>query len=275
MKTRSGRSKPSTPGVPRAAGAKSGAPRPRPRVFGFRTGRPGRGGFTLIEILIALGLFAIGASALMALYLQNLNTAKLAREEIILAMLFKDIATKNQLSAYTGNKRFGRAFCPEDWCCDSPPCRTGWEIGHPSDPKQSIEAYNRMVAKDPQNPEPEEKLRLWQNVHMYRGFNFVMDYVYPPKIENDQFVDWDGYGIINEKDVGVDITGDGKVEDIDVDFGPPSPSHGVEYDARKMSNYTRRFKLTIFWELRDPKNFKSGKWEEFYFSVFNPDLAKH
>ena len=43
-----------------------------------------RGGFTLIEVLIALGLFAVGAASILGLFLKNLQSAKLAREEVVL-----------------------------------------------------------------------------------------------------------------------------------------------------------------------------------------------
>ena len=79
-----------------------------------------RRGFTLIEILIALGLFTIGSAALMSLYIKNLNTAKLAREEIILAMVNKDVTAKNQISAFTAKAAgipgdFAYAFGVDQW----------------------------------------------------------------------------------------------------------------------------------------------------------------
>lgn len=242
----------------------------------------GRRGFTLIEILIALGLFAIGSAALLALFIQNLNTAKLAREEIILAMMYKDIATKNQLAAFTANSRYGRKFpAPDDMAGADP-----WLVGHPTDMDESIRRYDSTVAKDPSNPTPEEKKRLWANIHMYRSFTFTLENITSliRAEENYQFTDWDGYGIIYEREIGVDIgspTGggpDGNVTDDGwFDFGDPAPSHGVEYDSDGMRYYIKRLKLIIGWELRDrtPGNIKSGKWEKFYFSLFNPDLAKH
>ena len=59
-----------------------------------------------------------------------------------------------------------------------------------------------------------------------------------------------------------------------------APSHGVEFincgiNPDGFRFYYKRLKLIIGWELRDPTLIQSGKWEVFYFAVFNPDLAKH
>ena len=80
-----------------------------PERSSLRSGQ-GRRGFTLVEVLLALGLFAIGSSALIALFLRNLYSAKLAREEVVLALISKDVATKNQLAAFTANSAAGREF---------------------------------------------------------------------------------------------------------------------------------------------------------------------
>ena len=73
----------------------------RQRASRTRTERGGsRRGFTLVEVLIALALFAMGSTALMGLSLKNLHSAKLARTEIILALIQKDVASKNQLAAF-------------------------------------------------------------------------------------------------------------------------------------------------------------------------------
>jgi prepilin-type N-terminal cleavage/methylation domain-containing protein len=61
----------------------------------------GRGaqGFTLIEVLIALAIFLGAMMAILGLYMQNLRLAMMAREEIIVSMLQRDIMARNQVVA--------------------------------------------------------------------------------------------------------------------------------------------------------------------------------
>lgn len=242
----------------------------------------GRRGFTLIEVLIALGLFAIGASALLSLFAKNLATAELAREEIILAMITKDVTAKNQLAAFTagtaGLKTFGDAvqFSPVNQ----------WLVGVEPDTllddvTLSPLSYNKVVAVDPANPTAAEKPRLWENIHMYRNFNFAIEVLGRNILEDNQYVDWDGYGIIREDQIGQDLNADGDTDD-SFDFGNPAPSHSVEYDSTQMRYYIKRIKMTIIWKWRDPTNyatgadwFKGSRREIFYFPLYNPDLKKH
>ena len=70
---------------------------------------PGRSarGFTLIEVLIALGIFLGAMMAILGLYFQNLRLARMAREEIILSMIQRDVMARNLVvsSARAGHER--------------------------------------------------------------------------------------------------------------------------------------------------------------------------
>ncbi len=64
-------------------------------------------GFTLIEVLIALGIFLGAMLAILGIYFQNLRLARMAREEIIVSMIQRDIMARNQVvaSARAGHER--------------------------------------------------------------------------------------------------------------------------------------------------------------------------
>ena len=64
-------------------------------------------GFTLIEVLIALGIFLGSMMAILGLYFHNLHLARMAREEIILSMIQRDIMARNAVvaSARAGHER--------------------------------------------------------------------------------------------------------------------------------------------------------------------------
>ena len=64
-------------------------------------------GFTLIEVLIAMGIFLGAMLAILGIYFQNLRLARMAREEIIVSMIQRDIMARNQVvaSARAGQER--------------------------------------------------------------------------------------------------------------------------------------------------------------------------
>src|SRR5687767_8738918 len=57
--------------------------------------------FSLLEVIVALGVLAIGATAALLLYNSNIRTARQTKDEIILSLLVRDIRAKTQLAAYT------------------------------------------------------------------------------------------------------------------------------------------------------------------------------
>ncbi|MBN1809492.1 MAG: type II secretion system protein [Planctomycetes bacterium] len=225
-----------------------------------------KGGFTLIEVLFALGILALGGASLIALFTHNLREAKRAREEIIINIIQRDVSIRNQLAAY--------AAPASGW--DFYTNRDQWVI-------DDITAYDQMAQDDS---------RKWENIPAYRGYYFWVDvddaerggapwsddpnthgfYLY-----DTQFVDWDGYGWI-------DLNNDG-VLDGGEDYGVPAPSHKIEYDSRGMRQYMMRMRGIIAWDLKvsDPSIVKAkilngeriAKYHIFYFSVYNPDTQKH
>lgn len=309
----------------------------RQRASQTRTARGGsRRGFTLVEVLIALALFAMGASALMGLYLKNLHSAKLARTEIILALIQKDVASKNQLAAFQSDLPAPRYTFAQDFAKPEPDQnfnRDQWLVGHDGsdssgnipdpdivNPEESIDHYNRLVAPYDSAPPPGKTInellaitsikhplfnglddeieaqwhRLWEHIIMYRGFTYILrkfESTDADNKENNQFVDWDGYGWLIEEEYGVsfnDDNDDGKIDgDDDTDdrwnLGKPSPSHGVAFDPKGLRYYYKRLKIIVGWDLANGKKFdarefpdpRSGKYDVFYFSVYNPDLHKH
>ena len=57
-------------------------------------------GFTLIEVLFALGILALGGTSLVALFAHNLREARRAREEIVINVIQRDVTVRNQLAAF-------------------------------------------------------------------------------------------------------------------------------------------------------------------------------
>ncbi len=64
-------------------------------------------GFTLVEVLIALGIFLGAMMAILGIYFQNLRLARMAREEIVVSMIQRDIMSRNAVvaSARAGHER--------------------------------------------------------------------------------------------------------------------------------------------------------------------------
>jgi len=94
----------------RAAGRPAGRRRDRARTAAA--------GFTLIEVLVALGIFLGAMLAVLGIYFQNLRLARMAEEEIVVSMIQRDIMARNHVraSARAGQARAHRrapASCPE------------------------------------------------------------------------------------------------------------------------------------------------------------------
>jgi prepilin-type N-terminal cleavage/methylation domain-containing protein len=223
-----------------------------------------KNGFTLIEVLFALGILAVGGTSLIALFAHNLREAKRAREEIIINVIQRDVSVRNQLAAFAAAANGLRFY--ED--------ASNWLV-------KDIAAYDAMA----QTPE-----RMWENIPAYIGYYF---WVEPYErggapwsndqntkglvLYDAQFVDWDGYGWI-------DLNNDMKMDPGEW-FGDPAPSHKIEYDSRGMRNYMMRLRGIIAWDLKisDPAIVKAkilageniAKYHIFYFTVYNPDTQKH
>ncbi len=231
-------------------------------------------GFTLIEIIMALAILVVGSVAILGLYVQNLRLASAARREVMLAVMEKDIASKNQLAAFKANSQYGLSFASDNWLV------------------KDYHKYNDLI--DPTNfdaarywPGPSYPEDDW--IDVYRGYyfaaytlqrsgSFFADaaathglYLY-----DAQFVDWDGYGWI-------DIDEDGE-KGSDEDFGDPAPSHFLHYDSRKMGNYIKKIECVLAWNLNfDPEELFTRvmggiefghSFQKFRFMVYNPDLNK-
>lgn len=270
-------------------------------------------GFSLLEVIVALGLLAVGATAVLALYIQNLRAARQAKEQIALTLLKRDLRAKTQLAALT-------AFT------GSPPRsifqESAWllrDSSAPDDPGAPAALDGGTTpagstAQDALNGQQWEAVRqrydeisgpggAWDANPLYANFQFRMRTVLPPEAENNQFVDWDGYDIW---DAGArrllpniyssEIEGEGAVPAkkpavpaaapfssrgtappgaaAEGYFGPPRPSHGVVLDPRGFRFHAKRIQCVIGWDLNNSKDIFSGQHETFYFSVYNPGLRR-
>ena len=235
------------------------------------------GGFTLIEIIISLAILAVGSVAVLGLYVQNLRLAGVARREVVLAIMEKDIAAKNQLAAFRANSQYGMDFAGPAWLI------------------KDYKAYNEFI--DPNQRDCPGAALYWpgpdvdeaDSMEIYKGYYFAAYTLRRQGITfadsrathglylyDNQFVDYDGYGWI-------DLNWDG-VEDMDEDFGDPAPSHFVKYDSRKMEQYMKRIECVVVWDWpRNPDELftrvASGwdighNYQKFRFMVYNPDLGK-
>jgi len=245
-------------------------------MAGDKTRAAPRGGFTLIEVLFALGILALGGSSLIALFVHNLREAKRAREEIVINVIQRDVTVRNQLAAFAASAA-GKNFWVDvnDWIV------------------KDIDNYNLTVALG-------DDQRRWENIPAYTGYFFFVDpferqgapwsnhaATMGLVLYDNQFVDWDGYGWI-------DLNNNNQFDDGE-DFGDPEPSHKIKYDSRGMRNYMMRMRGIIAWDTKvkvatlasptgvsqdDLKNrILNGdaiaKYHVFYFTVYNPDTQKH
>ena len=238
------------------------------RIRGRKTAA-GKSGFTLIEVLFALGILALGGSSLIALFAHNLREAKRAREEIVMNVIQRDVTVRNQLAAYAATTSGLRFY--EDL--------SKWIISDET-------AYDNTV---------DAAERKWKMIPAYYGYHFWVDaferggapwsddaQTHGLFMYDNQFVDWDGYG-------WVDLNNNGK-SDVGETFGEgaegaPKPSHRVFYDSRGMRNYMMRMRGIVAWDLKisDVATVKSrilngeniAKYHIFYFTIYNPDTQKH
>ncbi|MCZ7643798.1 MAG: prepilin-type N-terminal cleavage/methylation domain-containing protein [Planctomycetota bacterium] len=241
-----------------------------------------RPGFSLLEVLMALALLVFGSVAVLSLFMNNLKTTRQAKEEVVLALLANEIQTRCQLAAHfayddadpSRGTFDGSAWLPRDPAAPDDP---GAPLpGAPGTPER--DAFNAQdwkivkAAYDALAPESQ----AWDDAPIRAGYQFRLRTVVPPQRENDQFVDWDGYGWIEEAETGADLDGDGApgAAEAGRQFGEPVPSHGVYYDPRGLRFYLKQLECVIGWDLQNPRDIFSGQYHVFQFTVYNPDARK-
>ena len=270
------------------------------------------GGFTLLEVVVALGLFAVGAVAVLFLYSNTVNTARQSKNEMTLALLMRDLREKVQLAALN-------AFSGSP--AESTFHTSNWLLRDPS-AEDDPGAPTRLDATTPNSSGTPDTIALnaqvwaeivkrydsvggaggkWDDNPLYRNFQFRMRTVVPPEVENNQFVDWDGYDIWDSgskkllANIHADEVDDNSGEQKrrapvvvpesargarapgtrnDGYFGPPRSSHGVAYDPRGVRRYIKHIKCVIGWDLSKSSDIYSGVHHTFYFTVYNPDARK-
>jgi prepilin-type N-terminal cleavage/methylation domain-containing protein len=341
---------------------------PRPTTRNPERGTRNRAkGFTLIEVLIALGIFLGAMLAVLGIYFQNLRLARMAREEIIVSMIQRDIMARNQVraSARAGHERaFKRritAVTPPSFDeygspRDGTTYATEPSIGETTDPSKvflagwgvrNITTWERASGLHwgRSTPAAESDLALYENFYFIahpvwrypdkttldaqgnpkypwvrnKNFNPATVGEWNPAttsgyrglaLEDSQFTDWDGYGM-------VDMDRDGYPE---TNRGLPAPSPGpihsvapanfpansdkyedspyrIFYNSDKMGYYFMRLRVRIMWQVKlleevynmtdhevlaaEDGNKALGieprrvfNHTEYYFSVVNPDIVK-
>ena len=319
-----------------------------------------RAGFTLVEVLIALGIFLGAMMAILGIYFQNLRLARMAREEIIVSMIQRDIMARNQVVAVAraGNERswrrgvagwgqpplFGQFGSPRD----GTEYGVGAAIGETTDPATALTAGwgvrnictwegTSGLHWGRSNPAAETDVPIYENfyftVHPVWRYSDTTDAdgdgfpdypwvqrTFQPNtadewkaamttgmpglaVEDSQYTDWDGYGL-------VDMDNDGEPEtDRGVPYPSPGPIHSVvpggfqggsnTYDnnpyrifylSDKLGHYLLRLRVRIMWQVkleedvynltdaqvldREDKGERVFNHTEYFFSVFNPDIVK-
>jgi hypothetical protein len=286
-----------------------------------------------------MGIFLAAMLAITGLYFQNLRLARMAQEEIILSMIQRDVMSRNLVVANTrcGDERaWVRAnagsvpsgFSPQfsltgfGTAADTDPATVmtlGWGV-------RNIESWEAVSGLHWGRSAP----AAMHDVPLYTGFYFAVAPVerhFPSgtgavsdwgavgntpglALEDCQFTDFDGYGL-------VDMDDDGEPE---TDRGLPSPSPGpimnadlstggadyanspfrLFYNSRSMSRYMLKLRVRVMWNVRnladltltdrevldfeggtnvtgknpDLKRERVFHYTTYYFSAFNPDVVK-
>mgnify|MGYP001013410483 CR=1 FL=1 len=246
-----------------------------------------RAGFTLIEVMIAMGIFLAAMLAVSGLYFANLKLARMAQDEIVLSMIQRDVMARNLVVA---NARAGEERL--------------YVRNNPGSVPSSFTTPFTMFG-DPADADPGVLTKGWgvrnvasweassglhwgistpaadTDVPLYNGFYFSVVPVSrhfpsggaPPvagdwgavgntpglALEDCQFTDFDGYG-------WVDMDGDGIPE---TDRGTPAPSPGplmdasladcgyaaspfkLYYNSNNMSRYFMKLRVRVMWNVRD------------------------
>jgi len=269
-----------------------------------------RTGFTLIEVLVALGILALGTVAIVSLHLNNLRTARQTKDELTLALLMQELRTRTQLLAYTAANATGSTFESSSWLLhddatpdtsDEPPEALD-ALGYDDSARRRAfneQAWSAIKAKFDALSAPGS---TWDKHPLYGTWQFRMRTRSAAEAENNQFVDWDGYDIwdsqqrlhrpnIHDDEV---LTGEASTDPahrpLEIPkanraappagatnegyFGPPRSSHGVVFDPRGLRQFAKRVECVIGWDLADSKDIFSGQYHVFVFTVYNPDARK-
>jgi prepilin-type N-terminal cleavage/methylation domain-containing protein len=265
-------------------------------------------GFTLIEIILALGIFALGIVYVFALFDQATRTTEKARQQVIVSILYQDIKSKQQAAAVMAVAGGVDTFHERNngWSTDGSPVGMhgyggNWLLtrGAYDDLTPDVDEYNN---DDWSLGSDGKRDFRYQDVAIYYGFMFNIESADMTPKEADQFVDFDGYiatdkdgypiAGITEEEANYDFDGDGIIDDkANYDFGEPAPTAGAEvtFLPAGMRHYMHRFKCIIAfdYEMRDdgadpPGMFSSNEFLQvtncqhaiFYFDIYNPDTDK-
>jgi prepilin-type N-terminal cleavage/methylation domain-containing protein len=268
-----------------------------------------RRGFSLFEVIVAIGVLSVGAGAMLMLYNNTLKAARQTKEELAASMIRQEIQARTQLAALQAvNADGSSAFAGSSWLMHDPDVVD--DPGAPA-PLDAPAVTPAMADAEALNKQSWEVIRqrfddldpsaAWDANSLHAGFQFRLRTVLPPEVENNQFTDWDGYDVwdsatrTSAANIYQDETLDGENAhplhapvhppasarsvlppnaQNEGHFGPPRPSHGVVYDPRGMKNYIKRIKCVIGWDLARKADIYSGQHIEFYFTVYNPDARK-
>jgi prepilin-type N-terminal cleavage/methylation domain-containing protein len=269
-------------------------------------------GLTLLEVIIALAVFAVGAVAALSLYSNSLKAAKQAKNENIISLLEREIRVRCQLAAlraYAGEPPVS-TFDGSDWLLRDPaaPDDPGTPVlldgggGGGSSDADALNGQRWEIVRERFDDAGGDGSR-WDDQPLYTNWQFRLRTVLPSEVESNQFVDLDGYDVWDSRskelspnimadEIGHDPTGAGKPPHAAVkppasaratappgavnagNFGAPRSSHGVTYDPRGMRFHVKRVKCVIGWDLNNRSDIFSGERHEFYFTIYNPDLQK-
>ena len=265
-------------------------------------------GFTLIEIILALGIFALGIVYVFALFDQATRTTEKARQQVIVSILYQDVKSKQQSAAVMAVSGGVDTFQERTngWSTDGSPVGMhgyggNWLLTRSAydDLTPDVDNYNNTDWTP--TPDGTRDFR-YQDVAIYYGFMFNIESADMTEKEANQFVDFDGYiatdmdgfpvAGITEDEANYDFDGDGIIDDkANLDFGEAEPTVGAEvtFLPEGMRHYMHRFKCVIAfdYEMRDdgsdpPGMFSSNEYLQvsscqhavFYFDVYNPDTDK-
>ncbi len=269
-----------------------------------------RRGFTLLEVIVALGILALGVVSVLVLYFNNVKAARQSKDEVTLALLMHEIRARTQLAAFMAfaGSPPRSAFAASEWLPR--------DDAAPDDPGEPA-ALDRAAAAGSSDAEAFNGQRWeavrakfdalageggrWEDSPLYANWQFRLRTVLAAEAESNQFVDWDGYDVwdAGRRTLLPNIRQD-EIQDDREDkalpvplsapeasraappagalntgyFGPPRPSHGVAFDPRGLRNYVKRLKCTIGWNLTRANDIFSGQQHTFYFTVYNPDTLK-
>jgi len=130
-----------------------------------RNARSPRGGFTLIEVLVALGIFLMAILTILGLFFQSIKTAIVAREEIIIAIIQRDVSTRNQVAAARQAADM-RAWC--EAAANRTPAAYGAGIG------ATFMTYGDPDDTDPDGAGPQDVLALGWGVRNPEAYNALV-----------------------------------------------------------------------------------------------------